>query len=79
MSVRGESPVKRICDKVIRAFFEAYSIDYSVEQLAADALADHDTYYLSPRVYLKWKQDRSYKQYPWRQVASLNIVLKKIG
>lgn len=43
-------------------------------RLAHHALSHVDTYYLSPAMHRRWRKSRSFDDYPYRQVTSLNIV-----
>ena len=46
------------------------------ETLAAQALADPDTYYLSAAAHRSWRGKRPYDEYPFRQVTSVNVVAR---
>lgn len=70
-SVRGPILVDfPLIDEILR--LRSANVDAS--RLAAGALADPDTYYLSPAMHRRWRKARSYSEYPFRQVTSLNIV-----
>lgn len=51
----------------------------SAEEVREGALADMDTFYLSPQGHHTWRRflRRNYDDYPYRRVTSLNIVSKK--
>ena len=51
----------------------------SAEEIREKALADSDTFYLSPQGHYGWRRflKKSYDEYPYRRVTSLNIVAKK--
>lgn len=49
------------------------------EEIREKALADVDTFYLSPQGHYGWRHflKKSYDEYPYRRVTSLNIVAKR--
>lgn len=50
----------------------------AAEDIAGQALCDVDTFYLSPQGHYNWRKflDRSYEEYPYRRVTSLNLVAR---
>lgn len=63
----------------IDEILQYYQADLTAEQIAKLALADIDTFFLSPQGHLRWRQSqkKNYDQYPYRKVTSLNIVAAK--
>jgi len=53
--------------------------EVDVSFLREQALKDIDTYFLSPQGHYNWRKylDKSYEEYPFRKVTSLNLVAKK--
>jgi len=77
-TVRGEGGgIKERTDAVLSAVFRYYGLPLSPEGLAEELLSEVDTYYLSPQMYLRWKKARKFEEYPWRQVSSLNLTLRR--
>lgn len=77
-TVRGEGSIKTRTDEILRAWFRSYSIAAErLDELRAAMLSDHGTYFLSPLMYQQWRKQRTYEEYPWRQVGTVNVVLEK--
>lgn len=51
----------------------------TAEEIREKALADRDTFYLSPQGHYGWRHSlkKSYDEYPYHRVTSLNIVAKR--
>ncbi len=60
-------------------FIAAHHRACDVIDLAQHALADIDTYYLSPQGHLNWRRftKRTYDEYPYRRVTSLGFAATK--
>ncbi len=77
-SVRGNGRIMVNNKHCLEAFVSAYGLDPGVvEELRNRMIEDCETYYLSAPMYQQWRRKRDYDEYPWRQVGTLNIVLKK--
>jgi hypothetical protein len=75
-TVTGEGRIKDRTDKIINEVLRFYGLPDSIDEIRRVVKNQHDVYYLSPLMYLKWKKERSYDEYPWRQVTSLNFVVQ---
>lgn len=56
----------------------SHGVVTEVEAICAAALADPETYCLSPQMYDRWRKGRPYARYPWRKVTSLDMVFRKL-
>lgn len=54
----------------------AHSIDADVPSIQQAALGDVETYFLPLTAWQRWLKDRTLEEYPWRNVTSLNSVLR---
>lgn len=63
---------------LVQSWIKTHGVEIDVQALADDALNDIETFFLSPQMYLQWLRDRPYANYPWRKVASLNVVMRKL-
>ena len=68
-------PTHPLMNEILRC----HHSNVSAEQIREEALADRDTFYLSPQGHYGWRRflEKSYDEYPYRRVTSLNIVAKK--
>ena len=68
-------PTHLLMNEILRC----HHSNVSAEQIREEALADMDTFYLSPQGHYGWRRflKKSYDEYPYRRVTSLNIVAKK--
>lgn len=60
------------------SWIAAHGPRIDIDQISRDALQDMETYYLSVQMYNRWRKKRSYANYPWRKVTSLNVVMRKL-
>ncbi len=53
--------------------------DLGADEIREKALADRDTFYLSPQGHYGWRRllDKSYDEYPYRRVTSINVFARK--
>jgi len=58
----------------ISNFASEHGVSINIAEIRQQLLNDVDTYYLSPAMYQQWRGKRTFKQYPWRQVSSINFV-----
>ena len=65
--------------QVAESFVRAHGVDYDIAPLRDKALADVETYFLSPLTYQLWRNGRPFDTYPWRKVISFNVVLRRTG
>lgn len=78
-TVKGDGPIKRNTDAILQRLFDGYPIEESLESVRERVLANYETYYLSPQMYLQWKKARTFDEYPWRLVTTLNLVVEKLA
>lgn len=59
----------------------AFTAAHSLEGLGRKTLEDLDAFYLSPQGHYRWRKflGKSYDEYPYRRVTSLNLVAAKLG
>ncbi|MFC1833535.1 class I SAM-dependent methyltransferase [Thermodesulfobacteriota bacterium] len=60
-------------------FIRCHGVNFDLHKLAERAKADVDTFCLSPQGHYRWRQSlkRTYEQYSYRKVISLNFVFRK--
>jgi hypothetical protein len=64
--------------QIAESFVRAHGVVFDIAEIRDKILADVDSYFLSPLMYQQWRKDRPFNSYPWRKVASFNVVLKKV-
>ena len=74
-TVQGIMVNHKHCNEVLRC----HGARITAEEIAEQALSDLDTFYLSPQGHCNWRKylKRSYEEYPYRKVTSLNLVARK--
>jgi hypothetical protein len=65
--------------KVAESFVRSHGVEFDVAEMRDRILADVDSYFLSPLMYQQWRKGRPFDSYPWRKVATLNVVLRKVA
>jgi hypothetical protein len=65
--------------RTAESFVRAHGVEFDIGPSREKALADVETYFLSPLTYQLWRNGRPSAIYPWRKVISFNVVLRKLG
>ncbi len=79
LTVRGVNGFMERFGALIESFVSTHRCWIDIDALRREMLADVETYYLSPAMYNQWRKGRPFKNYPWRQVSSVNFVARKLG
>jgi len=67
-----------VAHKHINEVLRCHGATVTAEHIAEQALCDVDTFYLSPQGHHNWRKflNRSYEEYPYRKVTSINLVAR---
>jgi 2-polyprenyl-3-methyl-5-hydroxy-6-metoxy-1,4-benzoquinol methylase len=77
VTVRSNGGFLLMTRDLAQMFINAHGLTLDLHTLCQTMVDDVNTYYLPPLMYLQWKRSRSFAQYPWRNVGSVNVVLQK--
>lgn len=78
-TITGQRRAQELTDQILGELLSFYGASVTTAELRDRLRRDPEAYYLSPRMYQQWRRQRSFADYPWRQVGSINIVLEKVS
>ena len=79
VTCRGVNGFLEMTQGVAQNWVRAHGIaDFDIEPVVNEMLDTVDTYMLPATAYQKWRGARTYDEYPWRKVSSLQVVLKRL-
>lgn len=76
-TVRGVRGFMERTGASVALFAQSHGHDLDVAHKRREMLDDVETYFLSAAMYLQWRKSRSWDEYPWRQVSSINVIVQR--